>query len=237
MKLSEIKSNPNNPRVIKDHKFEKLKKSISEFPKMMELRPMVINEDNIVLGGNMRLKALKDLGYKEVPEEWVKRASDLTEEETRRFIIADNVGFGEHDWEMLANEWDNEELQDWGLDIPNINLQDEEYTTKIESPIYETKLVKPLETNLYNLDRYNKLIEDIDKTDITQEEKNFLYLAAGRHIEFSYSKIADYYAHSNEVVQSLMEDSALVIIDYKKAIDKGFVKLYETLETLADIDG
>ena len=237
MKLSEIKSNPNNPRVIKDHKFEKLKKSISEFPKMMELRPMVINEDNIVLGGNMRLKALKDLGYKEVPEEWVKRASDLTEDETRRFIIADNVGFGEHDWEMLANEWDNEELQDWGLDIPNINLQDEEYTTKIESPIYETKLVKPLETNLYNLDRYNKLIEDIDKTDITQEEKNFLYLAAGRHIEFSYSKIADYYAHSNEVIQSLMEDSALVIIDYKKAIDKGFVKLYETLETLADIDG
>jgi hypothetical protein len=116
MKLTEIKSNPNNPRVIKDHKFEKLKKSISEFPKMMELRPMVINEDNIVLGGNMRLKALKDLGYKEVPEEWVKRASDLTEEETRRFIIADNVGFGEHDWEMLANEWDTEELEDWGLE-------------------------------------------------------------------------------------------------------------------------
>ena len=115
MKLTEIKSNPNNPRVIKDHKFEKLKKSISEFPKMMELRPMVINEDNIVLGGNMRLKALKDLGYKEVPEEWVKRASDLTEEETRRFIIADNVGFGEHDWEMLANEWNTEELEDWGL--------------------------------------------------------------------------------------------------------------------------
>ena len=116
MKLTEIKSNPNNPRVIKDHKFEKLKKSISEFPKMMELRPMVINEDNIVLGGNMRLKALKDLGYKEVPEEWVKRASDITEEETRRFIIADNVGFGEHDWEMLANEWDTEELEDWGLE-------------------------------------------------------------------------------------------------------------------------
>ena len=116
MKLTEIKSNPNNPRVIKDHKFEKLKKSISEFPKMMELRPMVINEDNIVLGGNMRLKALKDLGYKEVPEEWVKRASDLTDEETRRFIIADNVGFGEHDWDALANEWESAELADWGMD-------------------------------------------------------------------------------------------------------------------------
>jgi len=134
MKLSEIKSNPNNPRVIKDHKFEKLKKSISEFPKMMELRPMVINEDNIVLGGNMRLKALKDLGYKEIPEEWVKRASDLTEEETRRFIIADNVGFGEHDWEMLANEWNTEELEDWGLDgfpfeeVTELEAEEDDYT-------------------------------------------------------------------------------------------------------------
>jgi DNA modification methylase len=134
MKLSEIKSNPNNPRVIKDHKFEKLKKSISEFPKMMELRPMVINEDNIVLGGNMRLKALKDLGYKEVPEEWVKRASDLTDEETRRFIIADNVGFGEHDWEMLANEWNTEELEDWGLEgfpfeeVTELEAEEDDYT-------------------------------------------------------------------------------------------------------------
>jgi len=134
MKLTEIKSNPNNPRVIKDHKFEKLKKSISEFPKMMELRPMVINEDNIVLGGNMRLKALKDLGYKEVPEEWVKRASDLTEEETRRFIIADNVGFGEHDWEMLANEWNVEELEDWGLEgfpfeeVTELEAEEDDYT-------------------------------------------------------------------------------------------------------------
>ena len=119
MKLSEIKANPNNPRVIKDDKFAKLVKSIKEFPKMMELRPMVINTDNIVLGGNMRLKALKELGYKEIPDTWVKRAEDLTDEEQRRFIIADNVGFGEHDWEMLANEWDVEELEEWGLDIPN----------------------------------------------------------------------------------------------------------------------
>ena len=116
VKLSTIKTNPNNPRVIKDHRFDKLKKSISEFPKMMELRPMVINEDSIVLGGNMRLKALKEIGYKEVPDEWVKQARELTEEETRRFIIADNVGFGEHDWEMLANEWDTQELEDWGVE-------------------------------------------------------------------------------------------------------------------------
>lgn len=130
IKLTTIKSNPNNPRVIRDEKFKKLVKSIEEFPKMMSLRPMVVNEDMVVLGGNMRLKALKELGYKEVPDEWVKSAKDLTEDEIRRFIIADNVGFGEHDWEMLANEWDVEELSDWGLDIPDMQLEDE---VKIEA--------------------------------------------------------------------------------------------------------
>ena len=101
MKLIHIKPNPNNSRLIKDDKFQKLVNSIREFPKMMELRPMVVNSDNIVLGGNMRLKALKELGYKDIPDEWVKSAKDLTEDEARRFIIADNVGFGEHDWEIL----------------------------------------------------------------------------------------------------------------------------------------
>jgi DNA modification methylase len=125
IKLTTIKSNPNNPRVIRDEKFKKLVKSIEEFPKMMALRPMVVNEDMVVLGGNMRLKALKELGYKEVPKDWVKSAKDLTEDEIRRFIIADNVGFGEHDWEMLANEWDVEELSDWGLDIPGFEIAEE----------------------------------------------------------------------------------------------------------------
>ena len=134
MNIKEIKSNPNNPRIIKDEKFAKLKKSISEFPKMMELRPMVVNSENIVLGGNMRLKALKELGYNDIPDEWVKRADELTEDETRRFIIADNVGFGEHDWEMLANEWDTQELEDWGLDgfpfdeATELEAEEDDYT-------------------------------------------------------------------------------------------------------------
>tara|TARA_R110001606_G_scaffold331416_1_gene479173 strand:- start:1289 stop:1885 length:597 start_codon:yes stop_codon:yes gene_type:complete len=135
MNIKEIKSNPNNPRIIKDEKFAKLKKSISEFPKMMELRPMVINSENIVLGGNMRLKALKELGYTDIPNEWIKRADELTEDETRRFIIADNVGFGEHDWEMLANEWDTQELEDWGLDGFPFGVADsEEFGTDFELP-------------------------------------------------------------------------------------------------------
>ena len=120
MNINDIKPNPNNPRLIKDEKFKKLVQSIKEFPKMMALRPMVINKDNIILGGNMRFKALKELNYKDIPAEWIKRAEDLTEEETRRFIIADNVGFGEHDWEILANEWDSEQLEAWGLDLPKM---------------------------------------------------------------------------------------------------------------------
>ncbi len=126
IKLSTIKSNPNNPRVIKDDRFAKLVNSIKEFPKMMELRPMVVNADNIVLGGNMRLKALKEAGYTEVPEAWVKSAESLTEEEQRRFIIADNVGFGEWNWEELANDWDSEKLEEWGLSLPGFDIDSDE---------------------------------------------------------------------------------------------------------------
>lgn len=134
IQLKDIKPNPNNPRIIKDDKFKKLVNSIKDFPKMMELRPMVTDENDIVLGGNMRLKALKELGYKEIPNEWVKKASDLTPDETRRFIIADNVGFGEHDWELLANSWDIEELQEWGLDIPDFGEKLEATEDDFEVP-------------------------------------------------------------------------------------------------------
>lgn len=235
MNIKDIKSNPNNPRIIKDEKFEKLKKSIKEFPKMMALRPMVINQDNIVLGGNMRLKALKELGYTELPDEWVKRAEDLTDEEARRFIIADNVGFGEHDWDLLANEWDAEELADWGLegfpfeDIQENNL-DNEYTKKIESPNYEPKEDKPEIVDLYNIEKYTELINKIEYSNIEEDIKEFLKVTASRHIVFNYSNIADFYSHSNKEVQEIMEDLALVIIDFNKAIENGYVELTETIK-------
>lgn len=125
MKLSEIKANPNNPRIIKDDKFKKLKKSIEDFPKMMDLRPIIVDNNMMILGGNMRLKALADLGYKEIPDTWVKKADDLTDDEKKEFIIKDNVGFGEWEWEVLANEWDQEELEGWGLDVPQWTENDE----------------------------------------------------------------------------------------------------------------
>jgi len=131
VKISEVKNNPNNPRVIKDDKFEKLVRSIKEFPKMLEIRPIVVNDDMIVLGGNMRLKACKEAGLKEVP---IIKASDLTEEEQKQFIIKDNVSGGEWDWEMLQNDWNLEELDEWGLDVIGFNLDAEELGTDFTLP-------------------------------------------------------------------------------------------------------
>lgn len=118
MKLSELKLNERNPRQIKGAAFEKLKKSVKELPKMMRLRPIVIDADGVILGGNMRYRALQALGYSEIPNEWVKVADDLTEEEKQRFIIEDNVQFGEWDFDTLFNDWDTELLKDWGVDLP-----------------------------------------------------------------------------------------------------------------------
>jgi DNA modification methylase len=118
MNINEIKPNQNNPRIIKDDKFKKLVKSIQDFPQMLELRPIVIDENNIVLGGNMRLKACIKAGLKDVP---VKQAKELTEEQKKEFIVKDNVGYGEWDWDDLANNWDEQLLTEWGLDIPNFD--------------------------------------------------------------------------------------------------------------------
>jgi DNA modification methylase len=114
--ITEIQLNPNNPRVIKDDKFKKLVKSIQEFPQMLEIRPIVVNDQMVVLGGNMRLKACIEAGLTEVP---VIKASSLTPEQQNEFIIKDNVGFGEWEWDVLANEWDVDKLSEWGLDIPD----------------------------------------------------------------------------------------------------------------------
>lgn len=139
-KISKIKRNPNNPRVLKDDKFAKLTKSIKDFPQMLDIRPIVVNDDMIVLGGNMRLKACKEAGLKEVP---VIKVGDLTEEQQREFIIKDNVGFGEWDWDLLANEWDTDLLDDWGLELDfdpadedNDGLTDEDDVPEVtEEPV------------------------------------------------------------------------------------------------------
>jgi len=112
--IAEIKPNPSNPRLIKDDKFKKLVQSLKDFPEMANVRPIVVNQDMVILGGNMRFKAMKEAKWKQVPVEIV----DWDEAKQREFIIKDNVGFGEWDWDDLANNWDAEELDKWGLDVP-----------------------------------------------------------------------------------------------------------------------
>ena len=146
VKLTDIKPNPNNPRLVKDDKFAKLVQSIKDFPEMLELRPIVVNDDMIVLGGNMRLKACKEAGLKEVH---IIKASQLTEEQQREFIIKDNLGYGEWDWEMIANQWDADKLNEWGMDIPDFKGEeieaiedDYEIPEEIKSDIVQGDLIE-----------------------------------------------------------------------------------------------
>jgi ParB-like chromosome segregation protein Spo0J len=118
IKINEIKLNPNNPRLIKDDKFAKLVKSIKDFPEMLNIRPIVVNDNMVILGGNMRYKACKEAGLKEVP---IIKASGLSEEKQREFLIKDNISGGEWDYDILANEWDELELEEWGLLINNFD--------------------------------------------------------------------------------------------------------------------
>jgi ParB-like chromosome segregation protein Spo0J len=126
VKVDKVKSNPKNPRLIKDEKFKKLVKSIKDFPEMETVRPIVVNKDMVILGGNMRYKAMIECGYKEVNVEVV----DWSEQKQNEFIIKDNVGFGEWEWEMVANEWDVEELDNWGLDLPIFTKDSNEFGTE-----------------------------------------------------------------------------------------------------------
>ena len=157
VKITDIKANPNNPRLIKDDKFAKLVKSVQEFPEMLEIRPIVVNSDMVVLGGNMRLKACKEAGIKEVP---IIIADNLTEEQQREFLIKDNVSGGEWDWNLLANEWDTEQLIDWGVDIPDFSIEEELEQKDLSSEIdnlFRIEIICKDEESQENT--YNKLIE------------------------------------------------------------------------------
>ena len=162
IKISEVKLNPNNPRLIKDDKFTKLVKSIKDFPQMLDIRPIVVNSDMVILGGNMRFKACKEAGLKEVP---VIVADNLSEEQQREFLIKDNTSGGEWDFNMLANEWDVEQLDEWGLDIPNfepdviLEAEEDDFdTTPPEQP-------KTVLGDLYEIGEHRLLCGDSTQTD------------------------------------------------------------------------
>lgn len=267
--LSRVVENEENPRTITTEKFQKLVKSILVFPRMLTLRPIVVDETFKVLGGNMRLKALRHITtmqedgilakleedthlteaernlaivywrlWQEKPTATIVKADDLTEAQKREFIIKDNVGFGDWDTNMLANEWDTDALKDWGMEdwqLEGKNPADEEnegddnsennYERKIVAPIYEPQDGDVSLSDCYDTSKVDLLVSAIDEAEINEDIKCFLKVAAYRHAKFNYEKVADYYAKAPMEVQKLMEDSALVIVDMDKAIEDGFVKL------------
>lgn len=187
-KISDIKLNPNNPRLIKDDKFIKLVKSIKHFPEMLNIRPIVVNKDMIILGGNMRFKACKEAGLKEIP---VIIADNLTEEQEREFLIKDNTSGGEWDFDMLANEWDIEQLEEWGLDIPDFEtkeidaVEDEFDTTPPEIPKTEMG-------DLYEIGEHRLLCGDSTCSDsmsllMNGKKAEMVFTDPPYEIDFNYS--------------------------------------------------
>ena len=241
MKINQIKPNPNNPRLIKDDKFQKLVKSISEFPEMMEKRPIVCVTDVdgkiFPLGGNMRYKALKELNYKEIPDNWILLADEWTEEQRREFVIKDNVGFGEWNWEELANDWDSEKLEEWGLDVPDFGtdeiLEAEEVNVNdlfdINLPFYEPSEKKPNISELADLNKTKNLIQNINSLEIPEELKEILKTRASFFTDFNFQKIADFYSRENEDVKEIFKNLGLVILAPKEALEKGFINLKENI--------
>jgi len=171
VKLTNIKPNPQNPRLIKDERFKKLVQSIKDFPEMMAKRPMVCVTDVdgklFPLGGNMRLKALKEAGYTDIPDEWVTMADEWTQEQRNEFIIKDNISFGEHDWEALK-DWDTEQLEDWGLEVP-------EFATEEENEDFETEKTSTLNLEYLKFSNYS--------IPISQDEINGLSELVNDYIE------------------------------------------------------
>lgn len=226
VKISEVFLNPENPRLIKDDKFKKLVKSVKDFPEMLDIRPIVVNKDMIILGGNMRFKACKEAGLKEIP---IIVAKDLTQEQQREFLIKDNVSGGEWDWNILAEEWDAEKLDSWGLDMPTKKELNEQDLFDIEIPFYIPSDIEPELSELASTEKTKDLIEKINNLDIEPELKEILTIRASFFTDFNFSKIADYYSKQNKEVQEVFKDLGMIILAPQEALERGFIELSENI--------
>ena len=241
-KIDEVIPYENNPRK-NEQAVDYVAKSIEEFGFK---NPIIIDKNNVIVAGHTRLLAAKKLGLKEVP---TIMADDLTEEQVKAFRLADNkvAEFAEWDDDLLKMELDDIDIDmaDFGFVLGDIGidgvsgsnpLTDEKYTTKVEIPQYEITGEEPSIEELVDLTKTNELIAKIEKSNVTDEQKKFLIEAAKRHSVFNYSKIAEYYAHQDKEMQELMEDSALIIIDFDDAIKNGYVQLRSEILGLEEQD-
>lgn len=237
--ISELIPAEYNPRYISDEQLEHLKASIQRFD---AVEPVLVNmhpdRKNIIISGHQRIKAAKSLGLETFPCVELK----LDKEKEKELNVRMNKNTGAWDWDELATYFDTEELTEWGFTEEELfgdgAFESEEaeaedpYTKKIDAPIYEPKGEKPEITELYNNDKFKSLVENIEKSKVPKYIKEFLKICASRHIVFNYENIADFYAHSEKEVQELMEESALVIIDFDKAIEHGYTQLKDEISKL-----
>lgn len=235
VKISDLKPYENNPRK-NDEAVPYVMNSIRNFGFKV---PVIIDKDNVVVAGHTRIKAAKKLGMKSVP---CIIADDLTEEQIRAFRLADNktAEFAEWDEEKLSEELKqilDLDMEDFGFKELEEELggaEDDKYTKNINLPQYTPKGEEYTLEELVNKQRYSELVEEIDESEVPEEIKEFLRLAATRHLAFNYQKIAEYYASADKDVQELFERSALVIIDFDDAIKNGYVQLSSEMEDIME---
>ena len=238
-KINEIKPYKNNPRK-NDEAVEYVANSIKEFGFKV---PIIIDKTGEIVAGHTRYKAAKKLKMDEIP---CIIADDLTEEQIKAFRLADNKVSEKAEWdfELLDEELSDIidfDMSDFGFDLEfeeeeNEKEEDKTYTNKIDIPHYQITGEKPLISELLKEDKSKELIEKINASNISDEEKDFLVKASTRHYAFDYSKIAEYYTHADKEMQELMEQSALVIIDYENAIKNGYTLLSKEIDKMSEED-
>lgn len=252
---------PKNPRWIRDARYNALKRSIEDAPEMLDLRELLVyplddvegkKGKYIIIGGNMRFRACTELGYKEIPCKVLDIETPV--KKLREYVIKDNEAFGQNDFDLLANEWDSEELQDFGMEQDYLNYENPDmpadgsgeggegggdethYSRNIEAPTYEITGKEPTIDECVDMSAVKSLISDIEASGLTPEKKEFLKICAYRHAKLNFENIAEYYAHQDKEMQSLMEDSALVIIDFDKALQRGYAEMNSRLLSLIPDD-
>mgnify|MGYP000326546380 CR=1 FL=1 len=236
-KIADLIAAEYNPRELTPDQFKQLKDSLTRFG---VVDPIIVNthpeRKDIIVGGHQRTKVWEEMGNKEIPTVEV----NLTPEKERELNIRLNKNSGQWDEQALQEHFNTDELINWGFDNSELEffINDEsnqngtDYTREIKAPTYEPKNEKPKESELFDEKKTKELIKQIEQLNLNKTEKNFLIKAAQRHTVFNYEKIADYYAHSNKEVQELMENSALIIIDFNKAIENGFVEMNKKFQKL-----
>ena len=227
MNLSDIAEYKSNPRTISKKDFAVLKKSLKDFPSMLDVREIVVDENGVILGGNQRYKGLMALGKTKVK---VKRVSGWTDEQKREFVIKDNIANGDWDNDKLANEWDKDKLAEWGLPLKVAGSGDYKELLDVSIPYYTPAGKAPDIEGLADTSETDELAEKITNTKMPDRLRKVMLMRAAFFTDFDFQKIADYYAYADDDIKELMKRLGLVIVIPKEAYDRGMCDFRERFD-------